>query len=91
MGSEYLVPAAVAASSALTSAYHIVMSAYQRKLASEETCTHDEGAAFIYHSLHFNGELWNRKCWRCGKHEARWPTNEPPPGARLGKGEKPRD
>jgi len=64
-----------------------------RKLQSilEGACNH----SWIYHSLHFAGEHWNRVCRICGRHETRWTDNPddsvPPPGAKLAKGEAPRD
>jgi len=60
----------------------------ERRAASRATCGHDEGAAFVYHSLYQAGQYWNRRCWRCGKHETHWPGNWPPPGARLKRGER---
>jgi hypothetical protein len=82
-----LIAAAVAAS-AITSAWWSAREHLARNRAHEATCRHDEGAAFLYHSLYREGRLWNRQCWRCGKHEARFPGNWPPPGARLAKGER---
>ncbi len=80
---------AAALASAVTTVIHEVRTRLHARQMRRSGCPEHR---WTYFSLYRAGEHWNRACGWCHKHETRWsepgvPSNWPPAGARVSRGE----